>query len=150
MWVFDLNGEPMSALVNGTFSVPAFSGFGNRANRRSFACTAGAGPIPPATYYIFDRQSGGCLGWLRDLFSDRDEWFALYAADSRLDDETFCDEVKRGWFRLHPKGPSGRSEGCVVVESRQDFHRVRTRIKSASLFDVAEIGLKAYGMLVVR
>jgi len=106
--------------------------------------------IPPATYYIFDRQSGGRLGWLRDLFSDRDEWFALYAADSRLDDETFCDEVKRGRFRLHPKGPSGRSEGCVVVESRQDFHRVRTRIKSASLIDVAEIGLKAYGMLVVR
>ena len=72
---------------------------------------------PPGEYYIIDRQFGGLLGPLRDLFTGRDQWFALYAIDDEIDDEVFCDKVKRGLFRLHPNGPFGRSEGCVVINN---------------------------------
>ena len=100
---FELNGKPMSVLKCGAMSFPAFSGLGAHANRREFACNVGVGPIPPGTYYIFDRQSGGLFGALRDLLNGHGEWFALYAVDGKIDDETFCNEVKRGNFRLHPK-----------------------------------------------
>lgn len=36
---------------------------------------------------MLDRQSGGKLGWLYDLFNGRDDWFALYAIDENIDDE---------------------------------------------------------------
>ena len=110
----------------------------------------GQGPIPPGTYYIFDRQSGGLLGPLRDFFTDRDEWFALYSIDERIDDETFCDKVKRGEFRLHPKGATGRSEGCIVIERESDFFRLRAILKSAKQMTVPGIELRAYGRLVVK
>lgn len=35
--------------------------------------------------------------------------FALCAADGKIDDETFCNKVKRGSFRLHPTGNLGIS-----------------------------------------
>jgi hypothetical protein len=101
---FELNGKPMSMVNVYATQFPAFSGLGAHANRREFACHAGVGPIPPGLYYIIDRQSGGMLGPLRDLFSNKSDWFALYAADGKIDDETFCNKVKRGSFRLHPKG----------------------------------------------
>jgi len=104
---FELNGKPMSAFKCGATSFPAFSGLGEHVNRRTSACILNAGPIPPGAYYIFDRQSGGLLGPLRDLFTGRDIWFALYAIDNEIDDETYCKQVKRGLFRLHPKGPFG-------------------------------------------
>ncbi|WP_407279668.1 DUF2778 domain-containing protein [Aromatoleum evansii] len=147
---FALNDQPMSRLCLGAHEFPAFSGSGEQANRRSAACLRGLGPIPPGTYYIFDRQSGGMLGPIRDLLTGRDDWFALYAVDGRIDDETFCNELARGNFRLHPKGRLGRSEGCIVVEREQDYILLRSILRSAQPQEVQGGQLKAYGTLVVR
>src|SRR5690606_8946848 len=119
-------------------------------NRRVSSCIPGTGPIPPGVYYIFDRQSGGLLGPLRDLFTGRDEWFALYADDGRIDDETFCKKVKRGEFRLHPKGTTGLSERCIVIDKKTDSMSLRAILKSSKQIAVPGIELKAYGRLVVR
>ncbi|MFT3931922.1 MAG: DUF2778 domain-containing protein [Spongiibacteraceae bacterium] len=146
---FELNGQPMSTFKVGAISFSAFSGLGKRANLRSFACLPGVGPIPPGKYYIIDRQSGGLLGPLRDIFTQRSEWFALYAADSKIDDETFCNSVKRGNFRLHPKGVTGRSEGCVVIDSISDFGRLKTMLRGAKQEIIPGTQISTYGTLKV-
>ena len=147
---FELNGEPMSIFWCGATHFPAFSGLGKHVNKRISACIPNQGPIPPGTYYIFDRQSGGLFGPLRDLFNDRDQWFALYAIDDEIDDEAFCEKVKRGQFRLHPKGSTGRSEGCVVIEKKTDYQFLRSILKKSEQVEVPGVELKAYGRLVVR
>lgn len=147
---FELNGKSLSNFWCAADRFPAFSGLGSHVNRRVSSCIRGEGPIPAGTYYIFDRQSGGLLGPLRDLFSGRDEWFALYAIDERIDDETFCNKVKRGQFRLHPKGTLGRSEGCIVIDRQSDFLRLRTMLKNSKKVTVPGVSIQAYGRLVVR
>jgi hypothetical protein len=147
---FELNGKPMSALKCGAMSFPAFSGLGTYANRREFACHADVGPIPPGTYYIFDRHSGGLLGAFRNIFSDRQEWFALYAIDAKIDDETFCNKVKRGSFRLHPKGPLGISKGCITIDTQTDFQRLHALLKSSTPVVVPGSQLRAYGKVFVK
>lgn len=147
---FQLNNQPLSAFKIAGLSVPAFSGRAPQINKRSSACLVGVGPIPPGNYYIFDRQGGGRLEAFRNLFSDYSEWFALYAIDKKIDDEAFCDQVKRGNFRLHPKGPRGISEGCITVEKLGDFHRVRAMLRSVTPSSVPGSELRAYGKVIVR
>jgi len=147
---FELNGKPMSIFKCGATLFPAFSGLGEHVNNRISACVPNQGPIPPGTYYIIDRQSGGLLGPLRDLFTDRDTWFALYAIDEKIDDETFCNNVKRGLFRLHPKGPFGKSEGCVVINKESDFLFFRAILKNTSKSLIPDTELESYGRLVVK
>ena len=147
---FALNNKPMSIFRCGATSFPAFSGLREHANRRTSACHTGAGPIPPGTYYIFDRQSGGLIGPLRDLFNDHSNWFALYAIDGKIDDETYCNQVKRGNFRLHPKGAEGISLGCITTESRTDYQFLRQILKKTAPVAVPGSTLKAYGKVVVR
>ena len=148
---FELNNKPMSAFKIGATSFPAFSGLRAHANRRVSICLAGFGPIPPGTYYIFDRQSGGVLGAFRDMFNDHSDWFSLYAIDGKIDDETYCNKVKRGSFRLHPKGAEGISQGCITIENRTDYHRLRAMLKGATPVAVpGGSSLKAYGKVVVR
>ncbi|MEJ5211897.1 MAG: DUF2778 domain-containing protein [Burkholderiales bacterium] len=147
---FELNGKPMSVLKCGAISFPAFSGLGEHINKRASACLPNQGPIPPGRYYIIDRQSGGLIGPFRELFTGRDRWFALYAVDESIDDETFCMNVKRGLFRLHPKGPFGRSEGCVVLDKEEDFQYLRTILTGTTKQRISGTGLEAYGRLVVK
>ncbi len=147
---FELNGKPMSVVKLNKMLFPAFSGLGAHANRREFACHASVGPIPPGVYYIVDRQSGGRLGFFRDLFSDKSDWFALYAMDKKVDDETFCNNVKRGSFRLHPKGNLGISQGCITIDKRADFNTLRTHIKASGQIAIPGSELKAYGRVTVK
>lgn len=147
---FELNGKPMSKFKCGATSFSAFSGMGEHINRRISACIPNLGPIPPGTYYIFDRQSGGLLGPLRDLFNERSQWFALYAADEKIDDETYCKKVKRGNFRLHPKGIRGISQGCITIDSSHDYQFLRTILKNSKQESVPGSDLLAYGKVVVR
>lgn len=140
----------MSAFWCGAISFPAFSGLGDHVNRRASACIQNKGPIPPGTYYIFDRQSGGLLGSLRDLFNDHSNWFALHAIDNKIDDETYCNKVKRGAFRLHPKGDWGISEGCIIINSKIDYQFLRTILKNTKQEPVPGSQLLAYGKLIVR
>jgi hypothetical protein len=146
---FLLNNQAMSKFVIGATSFPAFSGLGKHVNSRAFACSPSIGSIPPGKYYIIDRLSGGLLGPLRDIFTKKSEWFALYAADSKIDDETFCNAVKRGNFRLHPKGITGRSEGCVVIDSISDFGHLKTMLRGANQEIIPGTELRAYGTLRV-
>lgn len=147
---FDLNGKPMSSFKLNSFNFPAYSGQDGHANRRELACLANSGPIPPGSYYIFDRQSGGLLGPLWDLFRDHDDWFALYALDGKIDDETFCSGGKRGNFRLHPRGRMGISRGCITLDKQSDFYKLRALLKSAKQSNVPGTTLQAYGRVVVR
>jgi len=120
---FRLNGQPMSQLVMGASAYPAFSGRSGYVNKPSYMCVPNFGALPIGKYYIVDRVSGGRLGWLRDWV--KGDWFGLYAADGRIDDVTFCDGVKRGGFRLHPKAGRGISEGCITLDRPTDFDVVR-------------------------
>lgn len=147
---FKLNNKPMSIFKCGATSFPAFSGLGKHVNQWGSACLASEGPIPPGNYYIFDRQSGGLTGPFRDMFNNRSHWFSLYAIDGKIDDVTYCEKVKRGEFRLHPKGPTGRSEGCIVIESPRDFQFLRTILTSTTPVAVPGSTLMAYGKVVVR
>lgn len=146
---FKLNGKPMSTFEMNSLKLPAFSGLDNQVNRREFICSANTGPIPPGVYYLLDRQSGGTLGALRDVFTGRSDWFALYAADGNVDDEFFCDRVKRGNFRLHPKGPAGISRGCITIEREVDFNILRAHIKATTRMTIPNSTLTAYGRVTV-
>lgn len=146
---FKLNNKPMSAFKMGALSFPAFSGLGSHVNRIVSACMLGVGPIPPGTYYIFDRQSGGLLGLLPSIFDKHSNWFALHAIDGKIDDETFCNQAKRGRFRLHPKGPQGISQGCITIEDSRDYQRLREILKEATPVAVPGSTLQAYGKVIV-
>jgi hypothetical protein len=149
-WTFELNSQPLSALKHGAISFPAFSGLGNHVNRRIAVCIANEGPIPTGTYYIVDRQTGGLLGPVRDMFGKHSDWFALYAIDGKIDDEVYCEKVKRGNFRLHPKGVYGISQGCITIESTADFQRLRLILKNSKQESVPGSNLFAYGKVVVK
>jgi hypothetical protein len=147
---FELNDKPMSAVKCGASSFPAFSGQGAHVNRKKFSCVAQSGPIPPGTYYIFDRQSGGLLGPLRDMLKDRSEWFSLYAIDNKIDDDqTLCDNIIRGSFRIHPKGTLGISEGCITLNARPDFQQLQSLLRGSAPTAVPGSTLKAYGRMTV-
>lgn len=147
---FELNNRPLSVFSVVNKSFPAFSGLGVHANRRSMTCAKGVGPLPLGRYYIVDRQSGGMLGAIRDLMSDNRHWFALYAADAAIDDYAFCDQVKRGHFRLHPKSGIGVSEGCITIHSAMDFNQIGAILRSVPAAPIPGSTLKAYGMVTVK
>jgi len=146
---FSLTGEPMSTFEIQGLRVPAFSGLGPHVNQAMSACLVALGPIPTGRYWVFDRQSGGLTGPLRDLFTGRSDWFALYGIDQKVDDEVYCGHVKRGRFRLHPKGMLGRSEGCVVIDENADFMLVRSVLLRQKPQTVQGSPLKAYAVLSV-
>lgn len=146
---FTLNGKPLSKLRIGAKSFDAFSGMGVYVNQRQHACIPGRGPIPPGSYYIIDRESGGLLGPLRNLFNDRSEWLALYADDGSVDDVVKCNDIARGNFRMHPKGPLGISEGCITIEKPIEFNLVRSLIRSEKLQPIPGSSLKAYAKVLV-
>ncbi|KAB0632939.1 DUF2778 domain-containing protein [Burkholderia latens] len=146
---FKLNGLPLSELTHGAQKMPAFSGHGIYRNKQQYQCVVKNGPIPQGTYCIVERQSS--LSDIPHLFRgvNKFEWFALYAKDRKIDDELFCSQVRRGQFRLHPRGPPGISEGCMTVENRSDFLALRRTILNAHKFRTAGTSYDAYGTVVV-
>lgn len=148
-WTFKLNAKPLSHFCGGASTFPAFSGRGEHVNRRTSACLANAGPIPPGNYFIVDRESGGRLGWWRDLFAGRSNWFALYADDGNIDDYTWCEQVKRGQFRLHPKGRLGISEGCIVIDSSRDFQLLTAILRNGQREVIAGTEITAWAQVSV-
>ncbi|WP_179404069.1 DUF2778 domain-containing protein [Burkholderia guangdongensis] len=143
---FELNGEPMSVFEIAGRKFPAFSGESPYTNKRAYACVVNKGPLPAGTYYIVDRKSGGRLGWLWDAISSHDDWFALYADDGRIDDELFCDGVKRGSFRLH----SGRvSKGCITIPNQADFNVIRGILRGMSAY-IPRTDIGCYGKVIIK
>jgi hypothetical protein len=146
---FALNGAALSPFKIGSLQFDAYSGRPPHVNRRASACLVSIGLIPPGRYFIVDRQSGGCLEWFRSLFSDHSDWFALYADDARIDDETFCNQVKRGQFRLHAQGPHGISEGCITIVERRDFMHIHGLLKCTRPVPLKTTGIDSYGVVTV-
>jgi hypothetical protein len=149
---FTLNGKPMSKFVCGPTPYDAYSGLAGFVNSRSSACTAQVGPIPPGRYYIIDRESGGARQRFREAFGMSDpkaNWFALYADDGKVDDATFCQQVKRGNFRLHPQGPAGISQGCIVIDHVARFDHLNLFLRSVEPTAVKGADIKAYGVVTV-
>ena len=147
---FELNNKSMSTFWCGATTFPAFSGLGKHVNQRLSACVLNAGPIPPGTYYIVDRESGGVLGPLWDRIKGKTNWFALYAIDNRIDDHAYCDEVERGNFRLHPNVPYGVSKGCIVINDPAKYPYLRLILKSSKPTPIPGTKYSAYGKVVVR
>jgi hypothetical protein len=145
----------MSTLVApGVGMYPAFSGQKEGRNNPAAMGKPDIGPLPTGRYFIVDRESGGRLGWLRDLVlenvygTDRGSWFALYRDDGRIDDVTMVNGVRRGAFRLHPIGPRGLSEGCITLNSPSDFLALSRKLRAGPMIAVAGGG-KAYGTVDV-
>ena len=106
-FTFPLNGQSLSSLqCSCGASYPAFSGVVGARNDPSQVNVPNVGAIPPGTYYIIDRQSGGYLGWMYNLLGIKTNWFSLYNNDGQIDDFTSVGGVLRGQFRLHPGGNS--------------------------------------------
>lgn len=147
---FELNNQPLSEFKIGTQSFPAFSGLGPYVNKRMAACTHDLGPIPPGAYYILDRRSGGFLDPLWDRIKGHSGWLALYADDGKIDDYTYCRQVERGNFRLHPKVGLGISKGCITVESQANFNHIHAVLTSVKPIQVPGTDIQAYGKVIVR
>lgn len=128
-----------------------FSGRGNCVNDPSCVADANVGPIPPGTYYIVQHGTG-TMGWLWDDlrpwfgWAPRGTWFELWSTDTSSDNMTI-DGVSRGQFRLHPIGPLGLSEGCVVVCDR--FSVLSQQLLSTPMGTVPGSNTEYYGKLTV-
>jgi hypothetical protein len=143
--VFKLQQD--AALVIAGFSFPAFSGDGELRNRRTHMCVPNQGPIPVGSYYVLDRQSGGRLGPIKQLF--KGDWFALYAKDRVIDDERYCAGLLRGQFRIHANGPLGLSQGCITLERASDFALLHAVLKQTTMEAIPGTELMSYGSVRV-
>lgn len=147
---FTLNDQPTSAFEIAGRSFRAFSGLADHANKRRDMCVPDHGPIPIGTYYIVDRRFGGRLGRLYEAFDRRSDWFALYADDGRIDDETFCNGVSRGHFRLHPAVGRGLSKGCITIQSQADFNVIKGMLRGVKNVRIPGTDVSTYGKVIVR
>jgi hypothetical protein len=158
---FVIDNAPLSPLVMfGVGSFPAFSGNDIYLNRGGCTRIANNGPIPAGRYWIVDRPTGGIgsqtIVWVKDIRnlyygapSHREEWFALFRDDGKIDDYTWIDGVKRGNFRLHPKAGQGVSLGCITLQSYSDFRIVRQALMQTTTVPAGDSGLQAYGWIEV-
>jgi hypothetical protein len=154
---FILNKEKSSVLsCNGIAPVAAFSGADGGRDNPDATAIANVGPIPKGRYFLVDRQSGGHLGFLYDLWgaygfgtTDRRGWFMLWNPVSG--DSTNINGVRRGHFRLHPMGEMRLSEGCITVLHPYEFERLQKFIRSrGAVLPVPGTPLRAYGTVDVR
>jgi hypothetical protein len=131
----------------------AFSGYHNQANKITQQCMKD-GPIPVGSYYILDREEGGHFGAIRDwltkmFYVDHTDWFALYRKDKHIDDYLFCDQLRRGNFRLHPKAGLGISEGCITINTLSAFEMLATQLRKKTKFKIPGTNLMAYSIVDV-
>lgn len=153
---FLLNNKNISALnCSGFGAVEAYSGQKQGRDNPADTTMTDIGPLPPGTYYLVDRQSGGWLGWARDWFAghtlstDHTKWFMLWNPNGG--DTTMINGIQRGHFRLHPEGPRRLSEGCITVVSPFVFDNLQRFIRSQNAaLPVPGSALRAYGTVDVR
>ncbi|HUB90381.1 MAG TPA: DUF2778 domain-containing protein [Dyella sp.] len=154
---FRLNNQTASLLqCPGVGVLPAFSGRNKGRDNPNAIAREEIGPIPPGTYYIVDRQSGGHMGWLWDLWgrygwgtTDHSQWFMLW--NPATGDTTFVGKIKRGQFRIHPEGPRRLSEGCITVTDIEGFKKFAAFLrKRGADLPVPGTTMKAYGTVVVQ
>lgn len=154
---FVLNKQKTSVLsCPGTAPVAAFSGTAEGRDNPDDVAMENIGPLPKGIYYLVDRQSGGRVGFMRDLWNeygygstDRHAWFMLW--NPATGDTTNVNGVKHGNFRLHPMGPLRLSEGCITVVNPDAFDGLQKYIRSQGLTTpVPGTTMKAYGTVEVK
>lgn len=134
---FILTGTQFSPLILlGIGHFMAFSGNNHYRNRPACASIPFNGPLPLGLYYIVKRPTNGVKSMLYNMSREfwswpgsspvvHAEWFGLFRHDALIDDYTFIEGIKRGNFRLHPIGPAGISQGCITLQYRSDFLKIR-------------------------
>lgn len=154
---FRLNNQSMSVLhCDGVGDFAAFSGNDGMKNNPAAVAVPNVGPLPPGRYYIVDRGSGGpfthMLDFVVDVWNrtDRGKWFALYRDDGDVDDWTFVNGVSRGLFRLHPRGASNVSQGCITLADVASFHRLRNHLLHVTPIAIPGGKGFAYGTVEVQ
>jgi Protein of unknown function (DUF2778) len=153
---FTLNNRETSQFSCAGFgSVDAYSGQKQGRDNPNAVDVPDIGALPPGTYYLLDRQSGGRLGWLWDWIkahttsTDHRKWFMLWNAHGG--DLTMIRGITRGAFRLHPEGDMHLSEGCITVKNPADFERLQRYLRAFKPdMSVPGSDLKAYGRVEVR
>ena len=153
-----LNGADYSPLAfDGIGVFMAFSGNGAYRNKGACGIITDNGALPPGKYYIVDRPAGSKANQIRawgiDKYKstfyyhvDHSEWFALFRADGKVDDQTFYRGVSRGGFRLHP----GRvSDGCITLTNQSDYARLRDALLRTKKDKVPGTALESYGTIEV-
>ncbi|MGF7135672.1 hypothetical protein P3T40_007181 [Paraburkholderia sp. EB58] len=154
---FELNNRKTSYLYcAGIGQIEAFSGHGQGRDNPNNTDEEDVGAIPKGTYYLIDRESGGHLGMLYDLWdeygfgtTDRTKWFALW--NPLTGDTTIINGHKRGNFRLHPMGRMRLSEGCITVVSPARFDQLARYLRSRKPdMPVPGSSAMAYGIVEVR
>ncbi|NJM32216.1 MAG: DUF2778 domain-containing protein [Limnobacter sp.] len=145
---FRLNGEDLGMLRIDGYTFAAFSGFRQHVNQAASQCLPDAGPIPRGKYYVVDRATG-ILQKINAWLQSKNDWFALFAMDGKIDDFMTCDGIRRGNFRLHPMGEEGVSLGCVTLINRSDFDLVSSKLRDQKPLPVGDGGHLAYAILTV-
>lgn len=146
---FNLNGATFSTFFYDGVGISAFSGNGPHRNNPASQAVKDNGPLPVGNYYIVERPSGGVAGSIWSYMTDRDIWFALFRDDGTIDDETVVNGIKRTVIRLHPKGPSGLSLGCITIENRPDFDTMRAYLLRQPVAYVPGTRLRMFGTVEV-
>lgn len=157
------NNSQFSSLL--TFeNVGSFKAYsGNLGYRNISGCTnkKDLGPLPLGIYWIVRRPTGSMLSELKYLFtkdlvnevlwhtSPRSEWFALYKDDENINDMTFAGGVHRNGFRLHPKGFSGDSYGCITLVSYSDYSYLRKHLLNTKLQKIPNTKIETFGTIKV-
>lgn len=156
------HGRIAKLQIGGIGQFPVFSGMGNYINRPECSDLKNAA-IPPGSYWIVDRPTGGLYSrgqtlvkhiWTGNHYG---EWFGLFRKDGVIDDKTAFDaghgiSFYRGGFRMHPLRPDGTgiSEGCITFYRHEDFNTVRQALLHTQRHDVLGAGqLQAYGDVTV-
>ena len=133
-----------------------FSGNGRYTNDPNSTAEPNSGPIPPGKYYVIERQSGGRLGKIKELFyewwtgNDRTKWLALIAIDDKIDNSITVNGVIRSNFRMHP---GSTSLGCITFMDFSVFEMVRQFIldtESAKVQNAMGGEYIYYGILEVK
>lgn len=183
IFTFTLNHQIMSTLHSpniGDFK--AFSGKKEGQNNPYMTYLANIGALPKGTYYIVDRpqiiwNSNAYLteklkilshmiyrlahDTIEKLFgTPSDDWFALYRYDNDgLNDHTILQNpqgktIIRAAFRLHPLEASGHSRGCIVLQNKEDFYKIRHYLlekgKKYPISDSQDHKINAYGAIIVQ
>ncbi|WP_329958882.1 tlde1 domain-containing protein [Paraburkholderia sejongensis] len=73
----------------------------------------------------------------------------MYRSSRQSATLNWLNGVKRGQFRLHPKGGRGLSIGCITVENYAEFSTIRRSLLHTGTVQVGSTGLLAYGTIEV-
>ncbi len=85
------------------------------------------------------------------MFNGHADWFALYADDGQLDDETLCENAKRGSFRLHPGGRGGGfGLGCITIPEKSHFMMISQLLHKATAGTIHGSELAPFAAIDVR